>query len=169
MVKLTVDLIAKQIPGLRKRRADESVESQLSRLTHLPLQHRTIDAIVTQNFCFSLLVRQSTLFLGRHSAVPLGHRHLSLRELFEQNRKFELRREFDASLLAKQPAEQIRKSALFDQIEEIVSGWKSNRRARRFRIVSRVDRSLHRKSTLSRRRKTSLRSANDRQFGHCSR
>ena len=54
MVKLTVDLIAKQIPGLRKRRADESVESQLSRLTHLPLQHRMIDAIVMQKFCFAV-------------------------------------------------------------------------------------------------------------------
>lgn len=100
MVKLTVDLIAKQIPGLRKRRADESVESQLSRLTHLPLQHRMIDAIVTQNFRF-LLLRVNLLFLGRHSAVPLVNRHLSLRELFEQNRKFAVRREFDASLLAK--------------------------------------------------------------------
>ena len=61
MVKLTVDLIAKQIPGLRKRRADESVESQLSRLTHLPLQHRMIDAIVTQNFCFCSAVHRSAL------------------------------------------------------------------------------------------------------------
>jgi hypothetical protein len=46
MVKLTADLIAKQTPGHNKRRADESVEHYLSRLTHLPLQNRVIDSIV---------------------------------------------------------------------------------------------------------------------------
>lgn len=47
MVKLTADLIAKQAPGHNKRRADESVEHYLSRLTHLPFQNRGIDSIVT--------------------------------------------------------------------------------------------------------------------------
>ena len=46
MVKLTADLIAKQTPGHNKRRADESVEHYLSRLTHLPFQNRVIDSIV---------------------------------------------------------------------------------------------------------------------------
>lgn len=46
MVKLTGDLIAKQTPGHNKRRADESVEHYLSRLTHLPFQNRSIDSIV---------------------------------------------------------------------------------------------------------------------------
>ena len=46
MVKLTADLIAKQSPGHNKRRADESVEHYLSRLTHLPCQNRGIDSIV---------------------------------------------------------------------------------------------------------------------------
>jgi hypothetical protein len=46
MVKLTADLIAKQTPGHNKRRADETVEHYLSRLTHLPCQNRGIDSIV---------------------------------------------------------------------------------------------------------------------------
>jgi len=46
MVKLTADLISKQTPGHNKRRADESVEHYLSRLTHLPFQNRGIDSIV---------------------------------------------------------------------------------------------------------------------------
>ncbi|CAF1125586.1 unnamed protein product [Rotaria sordida] len=45
MVKLTADVIAKQTPGHNKRRADESVEHYLSRLTHLPFQNRGIDSI----------------------------------------------------------------------------------------------------------------------------
>ena len=46
MVKLTAELIAKQTAGHNKRRADESVEHYLSRLTHLPFQNRNIDSIV---------------------------------------------------------------------------------------------------------------------------
>lgn len=46
MVKLTPDLIAKQTPGHNKRRADETVEHYLSRLTHLPFQNRGIESIV---------------------------------------------------------------------------------------------------------------------------
>ncbi|CAF2438380.1 unnamed protein product [Rotaria sp. Silwood2] len=45
MVKLTPDLIAKQTPGHNKRRADETVEHYLSRLTHLPFQNRGIDSL----------------------------------------------------------------------------------------------------------------------------
>lgn len=55
MVKLTADLIAKQAPGHNKRRADETVEHYLSRLTHLPFQNRAIDSIVRLThhlFCF---------------------------------------------------------------------------------------------------------------------
>lgn len=77
MVKLTVDLIAKQIPGLKKRRPDESVEYLLSRLTHLPMQHRTIDSIVKQKKSF-VLVRLSILSLGHHSTLSIVDRHLSL-------------------------------------------------------------------------------------------
>jgi hypothetical protein len=54
MVKLTADLIAKQTPGRNKRRADESVEHYLSRLTHLPFQNRSIDSIVMV-FCLSFI------------------------------------------------------------------------------------------------------------------
>jgi hypothetical protein len=50
MVKLTADLIAKQAPGHNKRRADETVEHYLSRLTHLPFQNRGIDSIVMSIF-----------------------------------------------------------------------------------------------------------------------
>lgn len=46
MVKLTAELISKQTPGHNKRRADESVEHYLARLTHLPFQDRNIDSIV---------------------------------------------------------------------------------------------------------------------------
>ena len=52
MVKLTADLIAKQTPGHNKRRADETVEHYLSRLTHLPFQNRGIDSIVIKIFFF---------------------------------------------------------------------------------------------------------------------
>jgi len=52
MVKLTADLIAKQTPGHNKRRADETVEHYLSRLTHLPCQNRGIDSIVILIFYF---------------------------------------------------------------------------------------------------------------------
>jgi len=48
MVKLTAELIAKQAPGHNKRRADESVEHYLARLTHLPFQNRGIDSIVNE-------------------------------------------------------------------------------------------------------------------------
>ncbi len=61
MVKLTADLIAKQVPGHNKRRADETVEHYLSRLTHLPFQNRAIDSIVIEiilkfNQYFCLLI-----------------------------------------------------------------------------------------------------------------
>jgi hypothetical protein len=52
MVKLTADLITRQVPGHNKRRADETVEHYLSRLTHLPFQNRAIDSIVIEMFFF---------------------------------------------------------------------------------------------------------------------
>ena len=62
MVKLTADLIAKQTPGHNKRRADESVEHYLSRLTHLPFQNRGIDSIVTCSSCSRLFHCQFFVF-----------------------------------------------------------------------------------------------------------
>ncbi|CAF1152439.1 unnamed protein product [Adineta steineri] len=56
MVKLTSDLIAKQTPGHNKRRADESVEHYLSRLTHLPFQNRGIESIEPIPPCRQLTV-----------------------------------------------------------------------------------------------------------------
>ncbi|CAF1036551.1 unnamed protein product [Rotaria sp. Silwood1] len=56
MVKLTADLIAKQTPGHNKRRADETVEHYLSRLTHLPFQNRGIDSIDSISPCRLLTV-----------------------------------------------------------------------------------------------------------------
>jgi hypothetical protein len=55
MVKLNADLIARQVPGHNKRRADETVEHYLSRLTHLPFQNRSIDSIVIENLFFLFL------------------------------------------------------------------------------------------------------------------
>lgn len=60
MVKLTAELIAKQTPGHNKRRADETVEHYLSRLTHLPFQNRGIDSIVRP----TILLRRSVLFIS---------------------------------------------------------------------------------------------------------
>ncbi|CAF0748920.1 unnamed protein product [Adineta ricciae] len=56
MVKLTAELIAKQTPGHNKRRADESVEHYLARLTHLPFQDRNIDSIESIPPCRLLTV-----------------------------------------------------------------------------------------------------------------
>jgi protein phosphatase 1 regulatory subunit 42 len=60
MVKLTIDLIARGTSGYTKKKRDESVENYLKRLTHLYLEDRSIDEIVStktkmsQNilFCF---------------------------------------------------------------------------------------------------------------------
>ncbi len=65
MVKLTADLIAKQTPGHNKRRADETVEHYLSRLTHLPFQNRGIDSIVILIFLFILFYIYSICFNPR--------------------------------------------------------------------------------------------------------
>jgi len=65
MVKLTADLIAKQTPGHNKRRADETVEHYLSRLTHLPFQNRGIDSIVILIFLFILFYIYSICFNHR--------------------------------------------------------------------------------------------------------
>ncbi len=62
MVKLTADLIAKQIAGHNKRRADETVEHYLSRLTHLPFQNRGIDSIVIEINIFFLVFIIFNLF-----------------------------------------------------------------------------------------------------------
>jgi hypothetical protein len=64
MVKLTGDLIAKQTPGHNKRRADETVEHYLSRLTHLPCQNRGIDSIVISIFSFLFILYLFYLFLS---------------------------------------------------------------------------------------------------------
>ena len=63
MVKLTADLIAKQAPGHNKRRADESVEHYLSRLTHLPFQSRGIESIVRSILLFLFAINLFIIFL----------------------------------------------------------------------------------------------------------
>ncbi len=67
MVRLTADLIAKQTPGHNKRRADESVEHYLTRLTHLPFQNRGLDSLVTilqlPLFLYSIFLCFRILFL----------------------------------------------------------------------------------------------------------
>lgn len=74
MVKLTADLIGRQIPGHNKRRADESIEHYLSRLTHLPFQNRSIDSIVKNRFSFRFLFESKQEFswfsLSTKDAIP---------------------------------------------------------------------------------------------------
>ena len=73
MVKLTADLIARQIPGHNKRRTDESVEHYLSRLTHLPFQNRSIDTIVGKSnrssIDFSIFCADFFFVLGCYSTL----------------------------------------------------------------------------------------------------
>jgi hypothetical protein len=64
MVKLIADLIAKQSPGHNKRRADETVEHYLSRLTHLPFQNRGIDSIVVSIIFFSFILISIFFYLN---------------------------------------------------------------------------------------------------------
>lgn len=47
MGKLSVEMISKLGPGFNKRRADETVDHFLSRLTHIYLQEKHIDGIVS--------------------------------------------------------------------------------------------------------------------------
>ena len=79
MVKLTADLIAKQTPGHNKRRADESVEHYLSRLTHLPFQNRGIDSIVTCSSSLVCFIVNSSCSLGFYSTMSTIDSDLSLR------------------------------------------------------------------------------------------
>lgn len=48
MVKLTVDMITKTGPGQNKRRADETVNHYLNRLTHIYCQDKSIDEVVSE-------------------------------------------------------------------------------------------------------------------------
>lgn len=47
MVKLSVELITKLGPGHNKRRPDESTTHYLNRLTHIYLQEKNIEEIVS--------------------------------------------------------------------------------------------------------------------------
>ena len=47
MVKLSVDMITKFVTGQNKRRADETASHYLNRLTHIYLQEKHIDEIVS--------------------------------------------------------------------------------------------------------------------------
>lgn len=49
MVKLTIDLIARGTSGYTKKKRDESMHQYLKRLTHLYLEDRCIDEVVTCN------------------------------------------------------------------------------------------------------------------------
>lgn len=168
MVKLTLEMIFKQIPGLNKRRSDLSIEQCLGRLTHLPVQHRMIDGIVNARIlCHFSFIHSHRL--GFDSTVSSVNGDLSLWKSFNTNRKFEFRREFNASLLTEQSFAETGKSRSMSKITKIVLSRKSNSSSRRFRTLSRVGGDFHWKSTISRGRKTSLRSSNDSSFVHSSR
>ena len=54
MVKLTMDLIARGTSGYTKKKRDESMQHYLKRLTHLYLEDRNIDEIVSMHLVFTL-------------------------------------------------------------------------------------------------------------------
>jgi len=60
MVKLTMDLIARGTSGYTKKKRDESMQHYLKRLTHLYLEDRNIDEIVSTYTvliaCFAILI-----------------------------------------------------------------------------------------------------------------
>lgn len=47
MVKLTIDLIARGTSGYTKKKRDESIQQYLRRLTHLYLEDKCIDEVVS--------------------------------------------------------------------------------------------------------------------------
>lgn len=47
MVKFNVDMITKLGPGFNKRRTDETADHYLNRLTHIYLQDKHIDGLVS--------------------------------------------------------------------------------------------------------------------------
>lgn len=59
MVKLTIELIAKGTSGYTKKKRDEDMEHYLKRLTHLYLEDKCIDDVVSIHVCvcyFSALI-----------------------------------------------------------------------------------------------------------------
>ena len=48
MVKLSIEMITKLGPGHNKRRSDETTTHYLNRLTHIYLQEKHIEEIVSQ-------------------------------------------------------------------------------------------------------------------------
>lgn len=145
MVKLTADLIAKQAPGHNKRRADESVEHYLSRLTHLPCQNRTIDSIVSVLPSLVLTGEKhvSSRFLGCYSTLSSAHGHLSLRQSYQSNREHQFRRESNSSLSPEQSFTETGESRCLSSATEAISRWKSNSSLGRSRSMSSIERSLH--------------------------
>ncbi|CAM4788994.1 unnamed protein product [Rotaria magnacalcarata] len=93
MVKLTADLIAKQALGHNKRRADESVEHYLSRLTHLPFQNRGIDSIDPIPPCRQLTV----IYLYDNTLSKLENFNFAenLTHLYLQNNRLQKLEHFD--------------------------------------------------------------------------
>ena len=50
MVKLTIDLIARGTSGYTKKKRDETMHQYLRRLTHLYLENKGIDEVVSKLF-----------------------------------------------------------------------------------------------------------------------
>lgn len=49
MVRLTIDLIARGTSGYTKKKREETMHQYLKRLTHLYLEDRAIDDVVSQS------------------------------------------------------------------------------------------------------------------------
>lgn len=84
MVKLNVDMITKLGPGFNKRRADETVDHYLNRLSHIYLQEKHIDGLVRiisisdiVVCVFNLMILNILfLFLGCDSNMQESNRYL---------------------------------------------------------------------------------------------
>ena len=55
MVRLTVDLVARCTSGYTKKKRDESIQQYLKRQTHLHLENKNIDEIVSGSMIFQQL------------------------------------------------------------------------------------------------------------------
>ena len=69
MVRLTVDLIARGTSGYTKKKRDESMSHYLKRLTHLYLEDRGIDEVVSRQFFLTL----SACCMERGILIPKQH------------------------------------------------------------------------------------------------
>lgn len=67
MVRLSIDLIARGTSGYTKKKKDEEMDHYLKRLTHLYLEGKSIDEVVSVEICYSGLLGEHITH-GTHSS-----------------------------------------------------------------------------------------------------